>query len=277
MFNDEFKTRYKSIPFAIYKFASNYKSASVILHQHKEIEIITLKEGKADFYIGDNHYIASKGDVIITLPYELHRIEIPEDEYTVYNCMCFDLNIINDKQLVSGLESNTLSTESIIKSDKPYTNEIFNLLEKAISSYDNMNNGFELEVIGYLSLVFSSLKRNNLILKPLKEKANNNFAKQVIDYISQRYNEQITSFSLANALFLSNSYFCRLFKKTFGCCFSSYLLTFRLEKAKSMIENTEKSISDISTDSGFNSLSYFGKNFKQVYGKSPISYKKSKN
>ena len=274
MFNDDFKVRYKSIPFAVYNFVSNNKSASVILHQHKEIEIITLKQGKADFYIANKHYVATAGDVIITLPYELHRIEIPEDTLTVYNCMCFDLNIINDKQLVSGLENNTLSTESIIKSDKPYTSEIFNLLENAFLCYDKNESGFELEVIGYLSLFFASLKRNNLILKQLKEKTNNNFAKQVIEYISARYNEQITSFTIATALFMNNSYFCRLFKKTFGCCFSNYLLTYRLEKAKSMLENTEKSISDIATDCGFNSLSYFGKTFKEVYTVSPITYKK---
>ncbi len=276
MFNDEFKNRYNKIPFAVYKYASIYKSASVILHQHKEIEIITLKQGKADFYIGDNHFTATKGDVIITLPYEVHRIEIPATQSTVYNCMCFDLSIINDKELVKGLENNTLSTPSLLASDKPYTSGIFNLLEKVFTCYDLNEVGFELEIIGYLSFVFATLKRNNLIQKTLKEKASDNFCKQVIEYITLRYKEQITSFTIANALFLSNSYFCRLFKKSFGCCFSSYLLTFRLEKAKSMLETTEKSIADIATDCGFNSLSYFGKNFKDVYGSSPIKYRKAK-
>ena len=277
MFNDDFKARYKSIPFAIYKCVSNYKNASVILHQHKEIEIITLKQGKADFYIGDNHFTATKGDIIITLPYEPHRIEIPDNEYTVYNCMCFDLNIIADKQLVSGLENNDLTINALVKNDKPYTSEIFNLLENTFACYDKNESGFELEIIGYLSLVFASLKRNNLILKPLKEKTNNNFCKQVIEYITIHYNEQITSFTIGSALFLNSSYFCRLFKKTFGCCFSNYLLTYRLEKAKSMLTSTEKSISQVAIESGFNSLSYFGKTFKQVYGTSPISYRKTKN
>lgn len=95
-----------------------------------------------------------------------------------------------------------------------------------------------------------------------------------LDYIGAHYAEKITSRSAACALFLNHSYFCRVFKKTFGCSFSRYLLAYRLEKARIKLKWETCSVSEIALASGFTDLCYFGKVFKKKYGAPSLAYRK---
>jgi quercetin dioxygenase-like cupin family protein len=73
MLNDEFKQRYTTIPFAIYKARDVNGAQEVITHYHREIELIAIIEGSAEFYINSKCYFAKKGDILIIPPYALHR------------------------------------------------------------------------------------------------------------------------------------------------------------------------------------------------------------
>ena len=80
MFKDEFKQRYTTIPFAIYRAYCEFVVGGVISHQHRETELIAMSQGEADFYIDGKLYRLKKGDVLIVPPYSIHRAETsPED------------------------------------------------------------------------------------------------------------------------------------------------------------------------------------------------------
>lgn len=95
-----------------------------------------------------------------------------------------------------------------------------------------------------------------------------------MEYINQNYNQFITSKDVASELFMNNSYFCRLFKKNFGNCFQNYLNIYRIEKSTILLRDTNDSVSEIAENVGFNSMSYYGKLFREIYGCSPSQYRK---
>ena len=96
-------------------------------------------------------------------------------------------------------------------------------------------------------------------------------------YIIANYFNKISSRDAANEIYMDCSSFCRLFKKTFGCCFTNYLLAYRLEKAKVYLSNTCLPVTEIAFKVGFNDCSYFCKAFKESMGISPLSYRKTRD
>ena len=274
MFKDDFKQRYTTIPFAVYREYCEFTRGGVISHQHKEIEIIAMTEGQADIYINGKLYRVEKGDVLVIPPYSIHRAETSPEKLTSYNCICFDIGLLCDRELVAGLTEHTHKLVSLISRDTSEARLVEEYVENGCAACEGQESGWELEAIGNMSLIFALIKKGGYFTSTGEKHVRNAFAQRVLDYISESYSRDITSTSVAEALYMNNSYFCRTFKKTFGCCFSDYLLAYRLEKARTCLVNTNLSVTEISLGTGFNSCSYFGKAFKERFGASPLAYRK---
>ncbi|MCK0144411.1 substrate-binding domain-containing protein [Arenibacter sp. F26102] len=81
--------------------------------------------------------------------------------------------------------------------------------------------------------------------------------------------------NLAEALNISRVQLYRKVKAIIGISVSDYISNYRLENAKTMIENTDLSMSEIGYSTGFSSPNYFSTAFKSKYGVTPGAYKKS--
>lgn len=274
MFNDEFKNRYTTIPFALYRAFTDHKEETVISHYHREIELIAMTEGSAEFYVNSQYFKLEKGDILVIPPYAIHRANTSSNTVSSYDCICFDLKLLCDDTLKEGLENDLLETEFLVMRTTSYAGYISSCISKACAACENNETGWELEAIGNMSLLFSELKKNSCFVPKFKDKNKKDFSKLVMAYITDNFSEPITSATAANALFMSNGYFCRIFKNNFGCCFSEYLLLYRLEKSKYLLKNTSTIVSKIAFQTGFNNCSYFGKTFKEKFGISPLSYRK---
>jgi len=67
--------------------------------------------------------------------------------------------------------------------------------------------------------------------------------------------------------------FMHLFKEVTGHSFVAYLNRFRVARAQQLLAATDRSIADISLDTGFCNQSYFGVIFRRVTGMSPLAYR----
>ncbi|MDI9238417.1 AraC family transcriptional regulator [Lysobacter sp. LF1] len=74
---------------------------------------------------------------------------------------------------------------------------------------------------------------------------------------------------LARVSAVSEAHFARSFKDAFGVPPHRYLLTRRIERAKTLLRDTELPILDIALQTGWNSLGTFGRTFRDVTGESP--------
>ena len=92
-----------------------------------------------------------------------------------------------------------------------------------------------------------------------------------VKYINKHYAEEITLADIAGYSFVSVSYLCTLFKKTFGTTIIKYITSKRISEAKKLL-NSGKSISDTAAECGFNDYANFMRTFKKAVGVSPKKY-----
>ena len=79
---------------------------------------------------------------------------------------------------------------------------------------------------------------------------------------------------LANAVFLHPDYISRLFKKETGLLISEYLQQKRIENAKQLLKQTNKSVTDIALAVGYSNISYFSTSFKKLTQMGPIEFRR---
>lgn len=93
------------------------------------------------------------------------------------------------------------------------------------------------------------------------------------DYIESCYNEKIKLSDLASAACMCEFHLLREFKKYYCLTPYQYLLETRLKSAKYLLEETEKSVTEISSEIGFEYLSSFSAAFFKRYKISPVYFR----
>ena len=78
---------------------------------------------------------------------------------------------------------------------------------------------------------------------------------------------------MARRVYLSPSYFSRVFRQETGETFSGYLNRLRIERSKELLRHKELRLTDIAQKVGFEDQSYFTKVFKKLEGVTPLRYR----
>jgi AraC family transcriptional regulator len=98
----------------------------------------------------------------------------------------------------------------------------------------------------------------------------------VLDYINEYLDRDIKLADLAQLVGISQFHFSYLFKRSLGKPPYQYLLQQRIERAKQLLKQTDKSIADIAFACGFSSHSHLSKQFRQLTGMTPKAFRKHK-
>jgi two-component system, response regulator YesN len=94
-----------------------------------------------------------------------------------------------------------------------------------------------------------------------------------IQFIQMNYRNSLTLKEVADKVYLSPSYFSRLFKEEVGMTFVEYLSFVRVQKAKSLLRFSSLPIEIIANHAGFANPGYFATIFKKIVGKTPREYR----
>lgn len=110
------------------------------------------------------------------------------------------------------------------------------------------------------------------------EKMNNNKNKiqEALRYIEKNYTKPLDMAVISNHVSMNYTLFSHLFKNQVGVNFSEYLRSIRIEAAKQLLQNTNKTIRDIAKDVGYTDDKRFSKVFKESIGITPNTYRKQK-
>ena len=93
------------------------------------------------------------------------------------------------------------------------------------------------------------------------------------DAMDRAYAEALNVPALAQIANVSEAHFIRTFRATFGETPHRYLQRRRVERAMFLLRATDRSVTDICLDVGFNSLGTFSRSFQAIVGEAPTAYR----
>ena len=97
----------------------------------------------------------------------------------------------------------------------------------------------------------------------------------VMEYVSIHFSDpQMTNSSVAEAMNYHPYYINRIVKGELGKSLRSYIIDYRLERARELLLSNDCNVAEIAIKSGFCSSSYFVKLFKEKESVTPLEYRK---
>ncbi len=120
-----------------------------------------------------------------------------------------------------------------------------------------------------------NLSEDDLMVKMLEGITKHyDYVQFVKKYVAEHYMQKISFLDLAKVAYVSRSHLSALFKKEVGCCFPEYLVKFRINKAKELIEREDElNLSEVAELVGYKDYAQFSKMFKKYLGMTPSQYK----
>ena len=94
-----------------------------------------------------------------------------------------------------------------------------------------------------------------------------------IEYIKTHLDKKLTMSEMAELCRISQSYFSRMFTTTVGENFTNYVNRQKIQRAKKLLRDTDKSVTQISTELGYGDVSTFIRLFKRFEGTTPQVYR----
>lgn len=155
--------------------------------------------------------------------------------------------------------------------------EIPRMIKKMIYEQHVKNTGYIAALQALLLTTIVSLNRiyQNIPVRRQTEDPNGTVDRiqQVANYIASNFFEQISVEHVARMACLSVRQFTNQFKATHGVTFMQYLHYHRVRFAQSLLTQTDRQITSICFESGFNDLAHFYRVFKKITGVSPRKYR----
>ena len=267
MYDDIFKSKYGYAPIAIGIYPE------IEEHFHCEFEMLLIEKGSCVLEIGNNKYYGKSGDLFFVNPLEKHSLTERTKDY-FHKCICFDTELIADKNLKYSLKNGELLVPNFFKSDSDDTKILSEYFLKLFEISLNNKITLSLECSIYISAIFLHLIDNSLLIQRFQSKKEKEFCQKTVKFISENYNKKTSSKDIAKNLHYSQSYFCRAFRNNFGVSFTDYLNMYRVYKAKESLLKKATTVTEVSESCGFESPTYFARMFKKYIGMTPTEFQK---
>ncbi len=97
--------------------------------------------------------------------------------------------------------------------------------------------------------------------------------RRVVDLFNRDITRELSVTEMARSVNLSPWRLCHVFKSETGTSPTRYLRSLRMEQAKTLLETTFLSVKEIVSVVGLNDESHFVRDFKRVYGFTPVHYR----
>ena len=252
---------------------------------HDFFEMVYMKRGDVIFQIENDQVKLGPNNIVIIKPNRTHKLLVKSKNGCEFIVFSFKLVDFEDPGFSKVLMEDFIDFVEGERAE-PYhslkvgqRNEIIQLLNGIVNEKNGNNLDSEflirlmvLEIFVYLSRALRIEWENSMKDKSPKLKE---LIKISVNYINSNYEKELTLADISNFVFLSPSYFVRIFKEEMDVSPISYLLRVRIQKAKEMLETTDMKISDIALMVGFSNHQRLNEIFKKITGITPTAYRMS--
>ena len=251
-----------------YKFPPNYKFE---IHKHSEYEINYISSGSCVMGVGDEYVPLKAGDCIFIRPYISHCFMVDtskgcsivqlEYSFSIPGYLTEEIPIFND-------ESSFYKFTSCDSLGKALENVCEAFREQR--SRDEFSTALLELSLGQFYVVLSKYYMKSMEEKVTVEQG---VVAEVIKYINNHIEEELNLEEVAGRYKVSTRYIRKYFNQYLGMNCTQYISMLRIARAKELLWNTDKSITDIAMNAGFNSSQYFSRVFSKYTNMTPLEYR----
>lgn len=239
-------------------------------HWHRSLEITLIEHAQVYLRVKDKETIIENDFTCINSG-EVHSLRagvMKEDATCIILLISYDFL----KQYVSDFD-NIVFDLSIDKDHQPLKEMYYRLrylyLQQDSYSYLAIT-ACILEILQHLLAHFQT-KRYDI---KMKSSRNQDQIKQILTYVHEHYQEEMTLQDMAMQFHISKEYFSRQFHQNVGKTFLEYVTNYRLYKAYDDVVSSDMTIQDIARKHGFYNVRSFIKVFHVAYQETPLQYRK---
>ena len=260
-------------PIGIYRDDfSEFEHGQIAWHWHDEIQFDYIIKGTILVQVGTSEFVLKPGESIFINTGMLHRL-VPVDEKR--------RELINSESDTHVIDSRAyrecVAPLLLAKTDGfALSKEESQLLRKMAEQYRKKETGYEMAVKGCLCLLWASLVEKGISAArqiSLKEERDLARIKEAMTYMQQNFSCKVSLEDVAQVVAISKSELCRCFRRVLKVSPMEYLIQFRLEEASRQLLSTDKSVTQIALETGFDSPSHLGRFFLKEFGCTPRQYR----
>lgn len=234
-------------------------------HIHKELEILLVKKGEIELTVNSKQQVLHEGDIGFTFPNTIHGYK------TLTKCQYFIIIFNGD---ILPLHKNVFAAckpaECRLPASK-ISKEVYSCLNNIFRETQSGNNpGI---IAGYLYLAVTRLI-SYLTLQKINKEVSGDLIEKILGYIQLNYLSPISLNSIAAELSISPYYLSRVFSNSIGFRLDTYINELRVNYANHLLLSTNKGITEIALDSGFETLRTFNRAYKSITSFTPREFRK---
>ncbi len=235
-------------------------------HLHASLELVLVLEGSVELGIGYDLFHMNTGDLALVFPNQIHHYQAFEARSRVEYLLAAPtlagsfLTLIQNK-----LPENPVVPAKQIHADVLYALQTLTGRRKK-NEFDDILHASYVQIILARTLPF-------LVLTD-KGSGESGLVDKIVTYISTHYMEEVTLTSMARDLFMNPFALSRVFSEVFHMNFNRYLNLTRLEYSRNMLEETDKTVTEICLEAGFGSQRSFNRVFQEEQHMTPLQYRR---
>ncbi|MBQ8803688.1 MAG: AraC family transcriptional regulator [Tyzzerella sp.] len=231
------------------------------LHFHKNLEIFGVVKGKVAVTIAGQRMVLHDGQIAIIDKFENHSYEIDGEAEVV--CAYLGTRYLRDFYSLYPEKRLPLWLE-----DTDYNEIVFRGIEKAMNVSEE--NTSELDKIAAVYQLLSCIvERYEMVDKKDKVASDNEFTTEVVQYIYDHYNENITLETLSKVFYVSPKALGIKIGKRLNVDLRVFVNDIRVQRAVQMMDdskNKDKTLEEIAMMCGFNSMRTFYRSYERNFG-----------
>ncbi len=259
--------------FPVYSSVQQNREQLVTPHFHDDMEFILIQSGEATISMGMEKYHCHNNEILYISPHTVHQAVSNTSDASLCGFV-FHPSLIksylseDDRAILFACENSMIFSKK-----NPFYEELSNILKNVISIFNKKPRAYKLDITAHILLLLSLLIRSGTVFNFEK---NDCFCRirPAIEYIEENYSQQISISDLSKLINVCDDYFIRIFKAATSRTPTAYITDVRLHQALRLLSLHQYSISEISDQTGFSSIQYFSRIFKERMGLSPSEYAK---
>ncbi len=259
-----------------------YMAGAITPHWHREMELFVLETGSVRLILPDRDVTLSPGDGYFANSNVLHGLFCGSGDACRYRSMVFDPTILSgapgsafDSLYIRPFTEKGMPA-CVLKPDLEWAGAVLSLFDAAFSACENEWDGYEFLVRNALSQIFLLLKAHLPAEVPQTAARQDSRIKEMLSWLDLHYGEPVTVSQLAAA----SGVCVRECQKTFAARLHlspmQYLARRRIAAAAERLEYSDLPVGEIAISCGFDSPSYFSRQFREMTGLTPREYRRSK-